>query len=224
MAHRLLTAFNENDPYVANLLYSWDAMAVSSFTKDGSNRISNWADLVTGFGAAQSTGAAQPLYNSTGLNGRPTVVSDGTDYLVTPSFSITALSIFAIAENNNSFPFGLDVDVVFEQGFSTRNANGFVDTTQPIFNNATYSGSVAYYVNGTSVSNNQPLIVNRPYLLSVIDSAKGTTTGAMGILATAAGAAICRGKISELRIYNRALNNLERRNLESILMPKWGIT
>lgn len=63
----------------ASLLAFWDAERTDLITKDGSNLVSSWKDVVGGYDAVQAIGASKPLWSATGFNGRPCVIPDGVD-------------------------------------------------------------------------------------------------------------------------------------------------
>lgn len=63
----------------ASLLAFWDAERTDLITKDGSNLVSSWKDVVGGYDAVQAIGASKPLFSATGFNGRPCVIPDGID-------------------------------------------------------------------------------------------------------------------------------------------------
>lgn len=72
----------------AKLLLWWDAEDADSLTLAGS-AVTAWEDKSAGFAVAQATGASQPAYSATAVNGRPGIVFDGVaDHLTnagTPS-------------------------------------------------------------------------------------------------------------------------------------------
>jgi len=72
-----------------------DTAAVASFIGGGSGYIVTWYDQSgNGYDATQTTAASQPLYVSSGQNGRPVLRFDGTDdYLVTSSVPADGWSI-----------------------------------------------------------------------------------------------------------------------------------
>lgn len=63
----------------ASLFAFWDAERTDLITKDGSNLVSSWKDVVGGYDAVQAIGASKPLWSAIGFNGRPCVIPDGID-------------------------------------------------------------------------------------------------------------------------------------------------
>lgn len=61
--------------------------------------VSSWVDRVAGFNLAQSTGANQPLYRTTGVGGQPAVDFDGTD----DSLIYTAPDPVSVAHSGHVF-------------------------------------------------------------------------------------------------------------------------
>lgn len=75
------------DPYSISKLFLWyDATRTDTITKDGSNYVSTWADLGPwGIDLTNSDGGTttKPLYNSSGINSKPTIDFDGGDHVKT---------------------------------------------------------------------------------------------------------------------------------------------
>lgn len=69
------------------------------FNTTGDN-ITQWTDIQSGHNATQATGIQQPLYNATGINGKPSATFDGSnDVLATPSIPIAQdVTVFAVVK------------------------------------------------------------------------------------------------------------------------------
>lgn len=57
---------------------AWDTSTMAFATG-----VSSWTDRITGLPVTQATGATQPIYSATSLNGRPSVTGSGTQLLLT---------------------------------------------------------------------------------------------------------------------------------------------
>jgi len=57
----------------------WDASRSDLITRDGSNLVSSWKDIIAAYDLTQGTGSARPTYSATGFNGFPVVTGDGLD-------------------------------------------------------------------------------------------------------------------------------------------------
>jgi hypothetical protein len=57
----------------------WNPDRSDLITKDGSNLIGSYTDVIGGYTVTQATGSAKPTYASTGFNGFPGISTDGID-------------------------------------------------------------------------------------------------------------------------------------------------
>lgn len=64
--------------YKTNLEGHWDAMSLSSLTKDGNNKVSRWSDLQMKYDV-KAPAINQPKYVSNAINGFPAIDFSGTD-------------------------------------------------------------------------------------------------------------------------------------------------
>lgn len=67
----------------SDMLAYWDANRPDLITRDGSNLVSSWRDIVAGYDAVQGTGADQPVWSDSSFNGAPGVDFDGTSDFLT---------------------------------------------------------------------------------------------------------------------------------------------
>jgi hypothetical protein len=118
-------------------------------TKDGGNKVSNWADQSgSSNDAAQGTAANQPTYVASSINSLPTISFDGSaspnnDILITPNVDMTAspgVTCFIVAKDTTT-----TASVVLEKGPNANTNPGFGayvnDNTTSALNNGWYSGS-----------------------------------------------------------------------------------
>jgi hypothetical protein len=150
----------------------WWIDAYKGITKDGSDRVSAWNDQSgNGFNLIQATGALQPLYLATGMNGLPCV--ECTDEGMLASFSHTGLNlaIFIVATLINAGAVGSH-QVCFAQGGGSNasgNANGWVALRR----NASAEGIRGHY-NATNYGD-QAVTYTVPYLF--FNQRDGTNVG-----------------------------------------------
>jgi hypothetical protein len=89
-----------------------DAADVTTITKDGSNKVSNWADKSTNaFQFAQSTATNKPTYTANNQNGKGTITFNAANstYLAGPStFAIgtSSFALFAVASYTSNTSYG----------------------------------------------------------------------------------------------------------------------
>lgn len=73
-------------PYSIDKIFLWyDATRTDTITKDGSNRVSTWADLgPNGIDLTNSAAdGTKPVYTASAINSKPALLFDGGDYLET---------------------------------------------------------------------------------------------------------------------------------------------
>lgn len=110
MNPRLLrpTASGFNPKGISGLAAWYDASVASSITLNGGNA-AQWDDLSgNGRHQVQANAALQPIYSATGLNGRGTLSTTGTQWMQASAFaSSAAATIFLVwkTDNNAGTPF-----------------------------------------------------------------------------------------------------------------------
>lgn len=217
--------------YTGNVLWLRADMGI---TKDGSDRVSAWADQSGGglfASVLQATGANQPLYvaSSALLGSKPAIYLDGGD------------DFMASAGGTMAQP-----NTVLGVGYITGTANNqyLADTTVANtrvlrFNNATAKGSV--YA-GTASIDDGAMAANTPYVLDGVFSGAASSVAVNGVRSTgnpgtggvgtgftvgsSGGGADgwWAGGISEVVAYNRALSTAELLQVERYLGARYGIT
>jgi len=103
MSPRLLrpraTGFNPKS--ISGLAAWYDASASSSLTLNGST-VSQWSDLSgNGRNMTQATAASQPTYNASGLNGKGTLTTTGTQWMQASAFATASggkYTVFAVVK------------------------------------------------------------------------------------------------------------------------------
>lgn len=106
----------------------WWLKADAGVTKDGSNKVSNWADQSgSGFDVAQNSAALQPTFTAVGQNGLPVISFDGTDGMGSATSTIMSgatANTFYIVSKANSDQDGMIICNQSSGGFFLRYRSG----------------------------------------------------------------------------------------------------
>ena len=78
-----LAAYDPVSDLGADLLGYWEANRSDLITRDGSNRVSSWKDIVAAYDQVQATDANKPVYGATIFAGAPGIAFDGIDDCLT---------------------------------------------------------------------------------------------------------------------------------------------
>ena len=237
MSPRLLrpraTGFNPRS--ISGLAAWYDASAASSITLNGST-VSQWADLSgNGRNQSQATAASQPTYNATGLNGKGTLTTTGTQWMQASAFasssSATIFLVWKIASAAGTpyiFQRGTVNDVhsflmnpgtdqlqarrgASNQGTATVSGLGTTDIWR--VGTLVFSTTLSRIYNGNSVGTDNTATVSAPagnkvLTLFALDSA--TRAGHPGI--------------AEFLYYSSQLDDTQQSAVRTYLGKKWGIT
>lgn len=235
-------------PNIIPTLELWlDATDSSTVDRDGSNNVDRWDDKSgNGNNLLQGTGTAQPLYDTSGLNGRATIIFDGvndslarniTDYDATNGITLFAVYKSAVVTQSNlASVFANSVGNVsgtFEVAFSTDVSNrlavaaNYDDNT--LFNVAieaapgnTSPTIASVYLGGatnTITFQNGINISNIPLASPFSCTFNGYRTGA-----NRANNVFFNGNISEVILYISRLSTSDRIGVERYLGDKYGIS
>lgn len=243
MNPRLLrpTASGFNPKRLAGLEVWLDATVASSITIG--TGVSIWADLSgnTGRNATQSTGANQPNYVASAINGKPALefIASGARYMFgSLPLTLTAETVFLVgtmtaASGSNARLFSQivsgqinDFQGVNNYGPAHRNlatetvgsfAGGFVASRNitygvPFVFSSTHSGSqISNRVNNGAEAT-EAKTLNTTFVNYLLTNFNITPQG--GYLT---------GLIAEVAVFSRALNDAERTRMATYLGSKWGI-
>ena len=197
---------------------------------------SAWADQSgTAHDASQATGANQPTFSATAMNGFPAIVGDGaTRYMKTAAFTIgSAATLIAAVQ-----PAGTMTSYarILEQQYNATYFLG-LDTTQAHYK-LIVDNAVAPYgaAHGGTVTNGANAIVTGVYssptgTLYVNGSAVGsdsfTAPGAsslpLWIMQAFSGNALWNGYLAEAIVFNRALTSAELARVHRYLGNRYGV-
>jgi hypothetical protein len=205
-----------------------DAADSSTITLNGAT-VSQWNDKSgNGRNVAQAVATAQPTYNASGLNSKPTLSFDGGDILETPNnVSITInsrASAFIVFQNTGAgagtqFNFLLSPNFIDIYSATSSQIRWELGTTPTTLGSNTHS-----------ITSNTPYIFGGAGKSSFVNGGDKKTFAPTGIISTAinarlrlsgyAGAYV--GLISELVFLPFEISDADRQLLEGYLAWKWG--
>ena len=207
------------------------------------NPVGTWTDSSSnGIALTQATAAAQPTYKTVGLNNLPTLSFNGTQYLQTPyNASLNPNQYTVITVTNVTASGGFQSPITsreagglkgyffyaqnpnvwsFAQGNNTGAWNTTSDST-PVTLNTGYVTSGSYNgtqktlsVNGRQTSNNFTNFT--PNTARPLRVGAGQTEGGPNFY--------FKGDISEVILYDKALNTVERNLVDNYLSAKYNLT
>ena len=212
-------------PYTNNLVVHLEAVNYTT---------GNWAATAgTTYAATQPNASNQPQFSANAVNGLPGVIFDGTDdWLDTPttaaSFTGTAASAIVVCKLDNDTAYTL-LHQVNGGGDPWWRWNGDGNGYISLFRNArinTFPASMPS--DGIFVVT---VISSTDYKVYMNGTLKGTSTASwvtpaefrLGVAETNRLEKALKGAISEVLIFNEALNDSDRTNLETYLMGRYGI-
>lgn len=231
------TAFN---PTLYGTLALWLDAADSSTVTLSSTTVTQWRDKSVNGNNAAPVGS--PVFASTGLNGKPSILLNGTStgFRGAIANTGTVCTAFVVATLNTSTATnGRLVSLVGATGTDYNNASYLV----PLLRDVNNRGIQGYY-NNLPLSQLAVSAYDTPfYATSVADGTNLTnyvngTAGTPGAMSMPGSFAITKyavgiqpntngdywkGYVSEVLIYNSALSTPNRQLVETYLATKWGI-
>ncbi len=207
--------------------------------------ISSWKDIsdisTTPQNAIQNTATNQPIYVTNSINGLPAVRFDGVDNFLQTTISpikSSKLEVFTVCKrvgikNNAStatfYQNGLSNDFDNTSSFVLAyESSGTILQTLRVAGKsyATHPGNGVPYIFSTRFDG-----VNNTSYLNGVAQASAASAGSFNIDRILMGARFnggatldyYSGDIGELIVFNRALTNQERQDIEQYLGKKWGI-
>jgi len=222
----VLDASGNPDPaWQNNALLLW-LKADAGVTKDGSNKVSAWADQSTyGYVATQGTATYQPQFNSTGLNGQPTIALPGSgQHMLIASGPVGQQTLLIVYQDTSTKTWVTPVGTAYNGKGSY---HGHSDGSQ-LFNTsytdpATINGG--NYRNGVDIG--KGLTTPRPgswaldvHVATAALTQAVTTIGADHNFGTSREIS---GGIAEILLYDRALDLAEINQVGHYLEQKYGL-
>ena len=229
-------------PTVASGLRSWFS-ANLGVVKDGSNRVSQWADLSgQGFHVAQS-GALEPMWVPSVANSQPMMQFDGSTYLKTKlavdetagSNDLTVITVALPGSSQPAYASLVDLSSDTAHGFVLGQLGSGTNQFQLWFMDSGQSGWYSGPTANTSASQVQivSVVKNGTTAAAYLNGASqgsGTVpatmlspTAALAVGNRASGLYGFNGQVAEVLVYNRALSDTERASIETTLSAKYGI-
>lgn len=244
----MVTASYSYDPYgqqptgLPSGMQLW-LKADAGVTKDGSNKVSAWADQSgNGGNATESTSSIQPTWVTSGLNGQPVLHFDGTDELDGQAGFNSATSdttIFVVSKRTAmtawGAPFSFNAGgakgnplLTWNNTTNTFGANNSGVTAVGVYVDLSAAPSDAYVHeyrrSGTGLSIRSvggTLAVESDGTQSWTPTANAN--GAYFVGRHYTGGNLLNGDVAEVIVYNRALNDDERTRVEAYLAGKYGM-
>jgi probable HAF family extracellular repeat protein len=219
--------------------------ADAGITKDGSNRVSSWADQSGANNTAtQATGSNQPLWVNNSVNGKPVLRFDGADDEIVAASSAGSdnFTVIAVAKTANSheidgesnsgtggtwgqqylfgatYPNGAGVSMGTNGISVYEHAGSYMPAL------AVYQGALgtAYNIVTVKYTARRPQIyLNSALVRTGFESALGTVNAPTEIGRGPYGA--FGGDIAEVLIYDRALNDSDRALVENDLNRRYNV-
>ena len=219
-----------------------DAEDTSTITLNGST-VSQWADKSgNARNVTQATASAQPTYNATGLNSKPTLTADTTKFLVANATGFSGgpnLWVIAVATMNSATQSYGRLVALSAPPLDDYTA---VPTTAAILRNSTTNAVHAFRDNSplsqAAVSLSTPSILESIYdsvnHTMYLNGTAGTPVASTGNFTTTPRIALFTylvilnnggwsGNCSEVIIGDSALSTNNRQKLEGYLAWKWGL-
>ena len=208
--------------------------------------IEQWNDQSTIVNnATQLTGANQPIFQTNSINGYPSFLFSGDQFLdATSAPNLTASFYFFIVFKQTSFVSGATTDAagtyIIDRTTATTDLTSFkmVNTDKYFFQERDGSGNLGGPVSTVSATTSSFVLADY-YRTSgtgyglFINGANNATSGdnaaltgptiRIGRHATTANGGL-RGNFAEIAVYNTTLTTANRRRIESYLALKYGIT
>lgn len=213
-------------------------------TKDGSNSVSQWLDASGGGRHLnQATTTSQPLWIASAQNGKPAVefeasekIQSAASALQSGSSDFTVITVLIpSASQGSSQPVIIDLDADTQSGFSLRKSGTGYSLRWRNQAQTAWEGETApqlpltastvqlftYLKNGSSQIAYKDAVQGST---ATVGSTMTTPTAALSLGASVSTSlSYFNGRIAEVLIYNRALTQTERQQVESSLITKYNL-
>ncbi|MDD4737301.1 MAG: DUF2341 domain-containing protein [Kiritimatiellae bacterium] len=211
-------------PVTNDLLMHFDASTITGLAHNAA--VPLWNDLSgNAYHATQTTNAARPVYQTNAINGKPAVLFQGAQTLITPlkpgaSDLATGFTLFILCTpTDNGFALGSWGDIRFYFGVWTdalqsgygdawvRVGAPNLDTTR-LFRLQHNGTDTRLYANGTIIHTNEGVFTGTNDAVITLGNAHGTDRW-------------FNGHLAEIVLYRRSLSAAEISNVEQFLNHKW---
>lgn len=208
---------------ISDLTLWYDYADASTITEAG-NQVSQ-VDNKSGINnSIQSTGANQPIYGTTTLNGLNTMYFDGSKFMVTENNVVidSNITVFIVLNNSNT----LGANANFFRGVNDIGAVTYINTVAgnkyAMFNGSVLLSSTSA-VNDTSVLTSVFNGVNSELRRNGTQIASGSTGFGSTTRQLQIANLLTDSEYGEFIYYNRVLTNQEITQVENYLLNKWGL-
>jgi hypothetical protein len=226
-------------PTVASGLRSWYRASLG-VVKDGGNKVSEWTDLSGNGAHVFQSGSLEPLWVASASNSQPAMQFDGTTFLKSAavdeqagSNDVTIIAVAVPASTQPAYASLVDLSSDTAHGFVMGQLGGATNQYQLWFMDAAQSG---WYSSPAATAN-----AGQSEVISVVKNgataasflngvAQGTSTVPASMLDPVAALAVgnrasgnygYNGEIAEVLVYNRALSDTERQQVEAALEAEY---
>ena len=207
--------------------------------------VATWADTSgNGRDATQGTGASQPVYNSTGINGLPSVTFDGTKFLATTAVSPATLSasglwtVFIVAKPTTTPGTYSMLDQ--DTGGTVRNFQNRVNAAVPQFECIAFNSTPSAFTDiqaggGGTAAHVYSAVRDTTTVQTWVDGTSGGATATTGSAQTTATTAAVilgasgtgstqryTGELGYLALVQGAVSSSQRAATEAALKAIWG--
>ena len=221
---------------VAGLAAWYDASDAGSITLNGST-VSQWSDKSgNGRHQVQGTAAIQPNYNATGLNGRGTLTTTGTQWMQASAFATSASGAYTVLmvmklDSTAGQPY------VFQRG-TVNDAHSLLVSTTNTWAARRGSGNQGTLLQSPSIATSQFYILTAIYKPTLSRIFSGNTQGTDNTTSVAAptgnkvltlfalDSATRAGQpgLAEFIYYHAELSDAQLLSARQYLARKWGLT
>jgi hypothetical protein len=239
MAHLLTLLSARFSPLdLPNLALWLDAQDAATVSLAGTS-VSQWSDKSgKGNHATQATGAAQPQYGISTINGKPCMDITGTSggHFLLPNLGVSgAFTVFCVFEDEDSYGFLFGN---YDPGSTNDGISLYLTgATPPTFSLTASDGAVDFFALSPQIVNNTPYVghgrFNGSTIIAGINGAAGVATNfsalnnpgtqfALFKRGPNAGAGSLK-KIGEFLFYKTALGTSQIADMAAYLKAKWNI-
>lgn len=215
------------EPPVAGYVGWWDASDTATITESG-GAVSAWADKsASGFDVSQSTAGNKPTTGAATINGRNVLSFATNDFLAratTPSWSLVALTIFAVWELTTTGTY----QVVIEDSAGSNSVNvlntdvGYMAESAGIAVTGVGSAMGLHQYTAVYISGGTQSKLFRDGAQDGATSSTGSATWTGLTIGSRAGSYPTNGKLAEFIVYDSALGTTDREAVEAYMKAKWG--
>lgn len=221
---------------IASLAAWYDASASSSITLNGST-VSQWSDLSgNGRHQVQATAARQPIYNATGLNGKGTLTTTGTQWMQAAAFESSASGAYTAIMVIKSDNLG-GLPAFFQRGI-TNDAHSLLITPVNTWHARRGSGNSGSLSVSPSIDQSRFYIVTTVFRSNLSRVYSGNTQGTdstatvtvpsgnkvLTLFALASDFQSGWPGFAEFLYYHNELTLADQVKVRTYLSKKWGVT